>query len=270
MLLITAANANSLFSKTSRLLIKKGIRRKTRDLETLETPDEICLTLTNPMCSIVTLPPRHSDDRQYQYLEAELKWFLSGKLDITPIAPYSSFWKTICNRDLTANSNYGYYAFFQLTNGRSQFDWCVEKLTQDLYSRQAVINFNQPIHKYPGNKDFVCTMGQQFLYRNGQLDSIVWMRSNDFIYGLTYNLPWFAYLHQMMAEKLNLPLGKYSHIASTLHVYEKHYGLLNALAAYKITPEDTRRAKQTWKLWQDFIHHRSSAFAAKIPAPAVK
>ncbi len=268
MLTIVADNANDLFIKASRLLLKQGLKRVTRDLETLETPDEICLTLTDPAKSLITLPPRHPDLKKYQYLEAELKWYLSGSLEVAPILPYSGFWKQICNDNQTVNSNYGHYAFFQKTKGLSQFDWCLEKLKKDPYSRQAVINFNQPFHKYPGNKDFVCTMGQQFIFRQGRLDSVVWMRSNDLIYGTTFNLPWFAYLHQRMAETLGTPLGKYSHIASTLHVYEKHYSLLQALACYQVTPADRRQARRIWSLWQDFIHEKSPDFAGRIRIPS--
>lgn len=265
MLTIVAADANELFIQASRLLLEHGTKRITRGLGTLETSDEICLTLTDPTKSIITLPPRHKNNRIYQYLEAEFQWFLSGSLDIAPILQFSTFWQQICNADQTINSNYGYYAFFQKNDNLSQFEWCLEKLKKDPFSRQAVINFNQPRHKYAGNMDFVCTMGQQFIRRQNHLDSVVWMRSNDLIYGLTFNLPWFTYLHQRLAEELHLPLGKYSHIASTLHVYKKHYSMLRDLAHYNITKNDRLSALKIWSLWQDFIHNQSSAFADKIP-----
>jgi thymidylate synthase len=269
MLTITGEDANELFIQTSRLLLKTGQTRITRGLETLEIPDEICLTLLHPRKSIITLPPRHPDLRKFEYLEAELRWFLSGSLDITPILPYSSFWKQICNQDQSINSNYGYYAFYQKNQGLSQFDWCRERLIADPWSRQAVINFNQPQHKYPNNRDFVCTVGQQFIRRGDKLDSIVWMRSNDLIYGTTFNLPWFSYLHQKMADTLNMPLGKYSHIASTMHVYQKHYPLLRSLAEYQTSEQDRLNAEKIWNYWQLFLSDPSRSFCREIAEAAV-
>ena len=91
------------------------------------------------------------------------------------------------------------------------------------------------MHKYLANKDFCCTIGQHFLYRNGKLDSIVWMRSNDFIFGSTYNFPWFTYVQRKVAEAVGMPVGRYVHMVSTLHVYEPHYQMIEQMANYNET-----------------------------------
>jgi thymidylate synthase len=117
---------------------------------------------------------------------------------------------------------------------RSQFDWVVESLLNDKYSRQAVINFNQPMHKYD-TKDFVCTLSMQFFIRNNELVAITNMRSNDFIYGFGYDLPFFCLLQQLVYSHLlskypALQLGAYTHHAASLHVYDRHFEMVDTIA----------------------------------------
>lgn len=212
---------NELLIKASTEFILDGKECSPRGLKTLELED-VFLELENPKANIVTLPERKLD---LKYLEAELKWYDSGDLSIEKIKDYSSMWSKIANHDLTANSNYGYFVNKQLINGKSQFDWCVSCFDNDINTRQALINYNQPHHKYDGNKDFVCTISQSFRFNKG-LDSTVLMRSNDLIYGFCYDVPWFTLVQKELANKLNLPIGVYKHYASSLHVYEQHFGML--------------------------------------------
>jgi thymidylate synthase len=89
----------------------------------------------------------------------------------------------------------------------------------------------------------VCTFAIQFFIRNGYLNMIVNMRSNDAIWGLTNDAFCFAMLHRLMYVALRstypaLRLGVYTHIANTLHVYERHYEM-----AQKIVDADLRSVK---------------------------
>jgi thymidylate synthase len=56
------------------------------------------------------------------------------------------------------------------------------------------------------------------------------MRSNDVIFGLTYDLPWFVRLQRLAAEAVGLPVGAYSHQASSLHIYERHFEMAKQIA----------------------------------------
>lgn len=261
MKIFEASDINDIYVQVAREIFYTGLERNVRGLKTKEIDEEVCITLTNPENSVVTLPARHLDERVYKYLEGEFNWFKSGSLSLEPIQPYAKFWNKLANPDFTINSNYGYYTFFQSTPaGVSQFNWCVEKLKADNYTRQAIININQPMHKYFENKDFCCTIGCHFLFRKGKLDCITWMRSNDFIFGSTYNFPWFTFVHRLLAKETGLPLGNYIHIASSLHVYDLHYPMLEALANSKADPEKTEAIR---KLWQDFTTDKITTFWEK-------
>lgn len=136
--------------------------------ESLEITEMICGTVKIVKINS-TLPERNIN---LEYLTGEMKWYNSGSLSVNEISPYSSFWTKLTNEKGHVNSNYDHVVYKQkCPNGKNQFDWCVEKIRDDPDTRQAIINYNQPQHKYDGNKDFVCTISQSFRQRDGNLDS---------------------------------------------------------------------------------------------------
>lgn len=69
-----------------------------------------------------------------------------------------------------------------------------------------------------------CTCHWQFLIRRGVLDMVVYMRSWDAVWGLSYDVPCFVAVQMAMAQALNIEIGKYIHHAGSLHIYERHWG----------------------------------------------
>ena len=179
----------------------------------------------------------------WKYFTGELAWYLIKDRDIDYINNFSSFWKGITNPGTNEiNSNYGSLIF------NEQLDWVVDSLVKDRNSRQAIMFFNRPEFQFEGNKDFVCTMYANFFIRNNKLHMKIQMRSNDMFYGLTFDAPFFSFLHQTVynlvwSERMKnggnatdeeLELGSYFHFADNLHFYERHYKL-----ADEIINEDT-------------------------------
>ena len=64
------------------------------------------------------------------------------------------------------------------------------------------------------------------------------------IYGLAYDLPWFTLNHIKMARELNLELGTYYHNATSLHVYKKHFKMLQNISEEKISSEKSRESHE--------------------------
>lgn len=219
-------SVNKYFIKIANDLID-GKVKSPRGLETLEIEDAIMI-LNDINNSVCTLPARKLS---LKYLNAEFKWYNSGDKNIKFIDQFSTMWKGICDDKNEVNSNYGHFIFKQQDkDGNNQFEWCYQKLINDGDSRQAIINYNQPIHKYNGVKDFVCAVIQQFRINDNKLDSRVVMRSNDLIYGFSYDVPWFTNIQQQLADRLNIKPGKYIHNAMSLHVYKKHFNMLEEIA----------------------------------------
>jgi thymidylate synthase len=174
-----------------------------------------------------TRPFANFKDRKFnhKYFAGELAWYLNRDNNIDYINKFSGFWKNITNPGTNEiNSNYGSLLF------GDQLAWCLTSLKQDINTRQAIAFLNQPKFQFEGNKDFVCTMYLNFFVRDNKLNMKVQMRSNDIFYGLTFDAPFFAFVHQHMYLWLKdaypaLKLGTYTHFADNIHFYEHHFEL---------------------------------------------
>lgn len=169
------------------------------------------------------------------YLAGELLWYFSADDSIEYISRYSRFWEKITNPDGTLNSAYGNLIFNDANSYNiTGWQWVVKSLSDDKDSRQAILHFSRPEHRRPGVKDFPCTISAQFMIRNNALNMYTTMRSNDFTFGLTYDLPFFTLLQQQLVVTLqakypDLQLGGYYHNAKSLHIYEKDFDIVEKM-----------------------------------------
>ena len=211
--------------------------------------------LNQPQWSIIFNPYRKIS---LKYLMAEWLWYVSGRQDKEGadfIAHYASFWNSIRNEDGSLNSNYGYYVFNPMDEvlpteeefkpisdyyfQHSQFDYVIDTLTKDKYSRQAVININNVYHKAHPTKDFPCTLALQFYIREymgiPKLCMAVSMRSTDLILGFCNDIFQFSMFQAMLYHELqkvypDLWLGYLTLSTNSLHVYERHYAMTDKIA----------------------------------------
>lgn len=97
-----------------------------------------------------------------------------------------------------------------------------ERLAQDPASRQAVITLWDPERDLwmKDKRDYPCTVGFQFLIRDGALVMITTMRSNDVWLGLAYDVFQFTQLQIHLAAVLDVEVGAYVHRPGSLHIYE--------------------------------------------------
>jgi thymidylate synthase len=194
----------------------------------------VMFILNNPRSNLYINEVRSSP---VSYICDELLWYLDGNPSPTWIGKRASLWNRITNPDGTVNSNYGNLALYK--TDPSQFQWTYESLVRDRDSRQALMNYNGIADcQFLGVKDFTCTLSSIFHIRDNKLHMTTTMRSNDIIFGLPADIVWFTIVHQQMYNHLQreypeLELGTYTHIAHSLHLYEKHFEL-----AEKMLEED--------------------------------
>lgn len=179
----------------------------------------------NPLNRLLAVPDRKFST---EYLAAELIWYLSGNNKLEWIGRHASFWQGIANADKTVNSAYGHRIFLPHAYSESQWEIVRSELKKDPDSRRAVIHIKSEYDSL-GSLDVPCTMTLQFFIRNKKLHLHTHMRSNDLILGLSYDLPAFTLMQELMALDLGLELGSYCHSTGSLHVYERHYEMLNAI-----------------------------------------
>ena len=220
----------------------RGLKVKERLLATLPI---------NPIYPIANFSDRKFN---WKYFAGELAWYLKKDRDIDYINNFSSFWKGITNPGTNEiNSNYGSLVL------NEQLDWVIKSLIKDKNTRQAIAFFNRPQFQFEGNKDFVCTMYANFFIRNNKLHMKIQMRSNDIFYGLTFDAPFFSFLHQTVYQSVwrervlngedeHLELGTYYHCADNIHFYERHFELAN-----KIRNADNKFEEYSLKLKKPFL-----------------
>lgn len=172
------------------------------------------LTIEDPSQSIIRLKGRNIS---LKYVVAETLWYFSKRNDAKFIEQFASLWTRIKNEDGTVNSAYGYLVHSHW--GFDQLDKCIEELTIHPNSRKAVIHIGYPIEDMTTTKDKHCTLAIQFMLRDGSLDAYAIMRSNDIIHGTTFDFLYFITLQKIVAKRLGVKLGSYSHLATSMHYY---------------------------------------------------
>ena len=169
------------------------------------------------------------------YIKREFDWYLSESLNVYDIkGKVPPIWIAHSSKDGLINSNYGFLAFSP-ENG-SQYLNAMMKLIKDEDSRQATMIYTRPsMHSdwnYDGMSDFVCTNTVQYLIRDNTLHTVVQMRSNDVVFGYRNDYAWQKniqtqmYLDLKSMEYPELKLGPIVWNSASLHVYERHFPLI--------------------------------------------
>lgn len=164
------------------------------------------------------------------YAEREHEWYMSQSLNVNDIPGRTPIiWKKCGDPEGFINSNYGYLVYNK--GNHSQYENVLVELKANPDSRRAIIIYNRPSMHYDykenGKNEFICTLAQQFFIRNNKLLMHVTMRSNDVCFGASYDFKWFKFVQSELARDLNLEIGDYTHNAGSLHVYERHFDILD-------------------------------------------
>lgn len=118
-----------------------------------------------------------------------------------------------------------------------QLQLAIRELQRDPDSRRAMVYIGRPDDLELADKyDMTCTATLQFFVRGGELEMIVNMRSWDLVWGLSYDVPCFVSVQSAIAAALGLPLGTYTHVAGSAHVYERHFDMKPGFTEEELPP----------------------------------
>lgn len=167
----------------------------------------------------------------WDYVHREETWYDSMSLKVRDIpggAP--KVWQAIASKDTgEINSNYGWIVYSQ--DNMNQYANVLDELKKNPESRRAVMIYTRPSmwidYCKGGRSDFVCTNAVQYLIRDGALHACVQMRSNDAILGFKNDRAWQHTVQGRLAKDLRLPVGDLHWSVSSLHVYERHFFLVD-------------------------------------------
>lgn len=167
------------------------------------------------------------------YGYAELLWYLSGVNTLDMLGAYAPTYKNYTN-DGHAMGAYGFRwlnnpgIFLKNTDG--SLITAIELLKTNKDDRRAVVAMwdSGDIHEAARGvwKDIPCTLNLQMLVREGKLNMIATMRSNDHWLGGIYDPFTFCQIQILVASALKLDIGKYYHRAGSYHLYTKNEAAL--------------------------------------------
>ena len=168
-----------------------------------------------------------------EYAEKELKWYNSQSLSIKKMDNPPKLWNHVASSKGYINSNYGWC----IHNAGNFYQYHCVKMTlfKDKNSRRGIMIYTRPTiqveYNLHGMDDFICTNAVNYFIRDNKLHCVVQMRSNDAIYGYKNDLYWQQYVLRSLLEDLkekyqDLQIGDIIWNAASLHVYPRHYYLL--------------------------------------------
>ncbi len=207
------------FRVVLRSLLDEG---RTTDPRSIPTAELIAasFTILDPRRRYISNPERRWS---LAYALAEYSWHARGSNSLEEIAWYAPAWRHFTPGDTVIGSAYGSSIFKAHGDLLSQWDTVINLLRHDPSSRRAVLYLGGYDPSVSDDKrDIACSLSLQLILRAGKLEAICYMRSNDAMIGLPYDVFLFTMIQEMAALTLGCELGSYHHFVGSLHLYETH------------------------------------------------
>ena len=162
---------------------------------------------------------------------AEQIWFISGARKPEDfLRDYTRIWDDFTNPGDVVTVAYGYR--WRKHFGRDQLRLLIELLKLEPSSRQAVVVTWDPAQdglSIIKKKNVPCPYTFTVNIVGGRLHLHNIIRSNDIMLGCRADVAGFALLQCILAQKLGVKPGIYSHSISNAHIYDSHYDGANEL-----------------------------------------
>ncbi len=159
-----------------------------------------------------------------QLFVAEQVWYLMGENRPDWLRPYTRIWDDFLEEDGTIKAAYGYR--WRHHFGRDQIEGLISHLSENPHSRHAVIITWDPSSDglaVDTKKNLPCPFSFTVNIAGGKLHLHNIVRSNDMILGCPHDVAGFALLQCILAQRLGVEPGIYTHSISNAHVYDNHY-----------------------------------------------
>jgi thymidylate synthase len=213
---------------------------------------------------------------------AEQIWFVSGARKPEDfLRDYTKIWDEFTNPGDVVTVAYGYR--WRKHFGRDQLGLLVELLQKEPSSRQAVVVTWDPAQDGLSlfkKKNVPCPYTFTVNIVGGRLHLHNIVRSNDIMLGCRADVAGFALLQCMLAQKLGVKPGIYSHSISNAHIYDTHYEGAKELMSRKnehsaITlslPDNSfdRAEKKDAQLVEEIAQNLSSQYNPMEPIKGLK
>jgi len=241
----------------SKNILEFGVWRQVRGFDCLEIPHPVMIEITNPTDRYITIPQR----KWNKILPiAESLWMALGMNDLNSLpGRYVKSLYNFSDNGRTWRGGYGprlrtfsgigsdydisnpahRHIFSGHVKQVDQLRYVIKSLKRDINTRQAIIQFGDPVKDSFENsvdlkktKDYPCSRTLQFMMVDGKLNCTLYIRSNDILFGLSaVNITNFTIMQEYVANIVGVPVGMYYHIANNLHVYKEHLEKIRLFAS---------------------------------------
>lgn len=176
---------------------------------------------------------------------AEQAWFIMGaRKPADFLREYTKIWDSFTNPNDVVTVAYGYR--WRKHFGRDQIKALIDLLTKEPSSRHGVVMAWDPAQDGLSlfkKANVPCPFTFTVNIIGGKLHMHNIVRSNDMILGFPHDVAGFCLLQYILAQKLGVGVGIYSHSISNAHIYSNHYD-----GAKEILKRKTTHKKITLKL----------------------
>jgi thymidylate synthase len=209
---------------------------------------------------------------------AEQVWYLQGDKKLDFFQKFSKIWDDFKEEDNTVESGYGFRwrKFFK----RDQIASLINMLEKEPSSRQGVIMTWDPDTDgldSPKKKNVPCVPMFVANIVNNELNFHVVFRSQDVMLGLPHDVPGFALLQHIIAQKLGKKVGWLHYSISHAHIYENHFKQVEELLSREndhsevklVLPENSydRAMAKDEKLVEEIVENLMSQY---VPLQALE
>lgn len=160
-----------------------------------------------------------------QLFVSEAIWMVTGEKDISFMQKFTKIWDDFAESDNTMATAYGYR--WRHHFGRDQLLDLIEHLRIEPSSRQGVVVMWDPADDgllAPKKKNVPCPFSFTVNIIGGKLNLHLITRSNDMMLGNPHDTAGFALLQAMIAQELDVAIGKLTISISHAHIYGNHEG----------------------------------------------
>jgi len=202
-------------------LVKSGRSLSTGSGKTFKEILNYSLKVTAPRERLVWNPSRRLN---LEGAVARFVWMLGGNDRLRDIEFYWGQNVSPFSDDgiLLSGSDTGHRILYPLP-GVNQLKGAIDRLVEDSSTRRAAITIYQPIDAVRKSVDIPCALGLAFHIRNHVLHASTFMRSNNALRLLPYNLFEFSLLAEVVAAVLKVGLGTLCYSALSMHVFQEDF-----------------------------------------------
>lgn len=222
---INVPNVNEALQIGMMLLKKSGHELFSRNGATVEYFGPVTTTYTIPWQRVLFDPLRDANPF-FHFMEA--MWILAGRNDVAFLNKFNTQMKKYSDDGVVFHGAYGqrmrYFPVGAVSTKGPQYidqlNWAIEELRKDSLSRRVVVQIWDSRIDQEHHLDIPCNDLVMFRAREKQLDMTVCNRSNDIIWGCYgTNAVHFSILHEYVAARARLQMGKYHQISNSFHAY---------------------------------------------------